>query len=366
MAAASSRSTINAYTVSNTRLIGLLLSVFAWVLLTGYSCRFSSDDDEDQDWNAFFDNPVIAAGQAMSGALWNNPSVVEEGGQFVMYLTSNSVPEPGKDVLPYRATSSDSINWAIDTTPLLTLGLTGEFDETGIDAPSVVFFNGEYHMYYTGAGSEGLSGPLSVGHATSVDGLTWAKDPNGPVLVPTGVATDWNGLQVGEPGAVIFNNRVYLYFAAVGLRPGGGTPPVKRTIGLATSIDGYTFDSPQQVLEQGARYPALIGFSGYSAPAAVVLDRRLHLFYDAVSEGPDFVQVALEHAVSSNGLVWVEDDQSIFVRSDFSWTRREIRAPTVIGDNDRVRMWFAGDDFLDRGLWGIGYATADAAIYARD
>jgi len=340
--------------------LAYMLTVF---LATGCSSDSGSSGSQ-QGWSAYNSNPIIAMGQDLTGAQWNDPSVIKSGSTYVMYLTANSTGIPGQDVLPFRATSADGITWSINTTSLLTPGNTNDFDEAGIETPSVIFFNGEYHMYYTGVGSGGLSGPLSIGHATSTDGVTWVKDPiSNPVLIPTSVQTDWNGVQVGEPGAVIFNNQVYLFFTAVGLRPGGGTPLAMRTIGLAISTDGTSFGSQVQVLEQSARYPATGNYSGYSTPSALVYSGQLHLFYDVVQENPGFEQVALEHASSPDGITWAEDNTSIFVRSDFAWTMREIRSPAVINDGNLLKMWFAGDDVIANSIWGIGYASANAGIY---
>lgn len=53
---------------------------------------------------------------------------------------------------------------------------------------------------------------------------------------------------------------------------------------------------------------------------------------------------------------------SIFTRSDFFWTQNEIRSPSVVVEDDTVKMWFAGHtiDFnnLTACHMGIGYATA--------
>lgn len=335
------------------------------ILLLALNACAKSDDSvpavgAQDSWIAFNGNPVISEGDAFSMAQWNDPTVIESGGTFTMYMTANSTGAYGVDVLPYLATSTDGTNWTINPTPLLALGMSGSFDEIGVETPSVVFFGGEYHMYYTGVGIGGLGGPLSIGHATSPDGLTWTKDA--AVLNPSGTGSDWNGIQVAEPGAVVFNGTVYLYFAAIGFRP-SGTPLVKRTIGLATSANGYIFNAPTMVLEQSARYPAASGYSGYSTPSAFELNSQLHLVYDVVEESAGFVQVALEHAVSADGLTWTEDSAPIFTRSDFIWTDREIRSPFVLLDGSTLKMWFAGDDVILNALWGIGYATVADTIY---
>ncbi len=316
-------------------------------------------------WTAYAGNPVITMGDALAGAQWNDPCVLKEGATYVMYLTANT-GAPGENVVPFRATSLDGLAWSIDTTPLLATGSNpGDFDYAKVETPSVVFFNGEYHMYYTGVQTD-FNDPVYIGHATSPDGLVWTKDPANPAVSPTLNQSDWNGWHTGEPGAVVFNSKVYLYFTAAGLRGASG-PVVKRTIGMAISDDGFVFGASTQVLEQGTLYTPEKNYEGYSTPSALVVGLTMHLFYDVVriisSENPDWVQFTLHHAQSSDGVGWAEDALPIFVRIDASWTRREVRAPVVIHDSAKFKMWFAGDDFISSGVWGIGYADAEEGLY---
>jgi predicted GH43/DUF377 family glycosyl hydrolase len=341
----------------------VLFTVIICSVVVLLGCNSGGSDRIDNpvpQWQAYSGNPIINYGQAIPGAFWNDPCVLLEDSKYVMYLTSNT-GAIGGEVLPFRASSSDGVAWEINTTPLLASGTDpADFDYGRIETPSVIFFNGEYHMYYSGIQTD-ETGPIAVGHAVSPDGITWTKATPNPVLSPTGNATDWNGVHVGEPGAVVFNGEVYLYFTAGALRGVAGEPNSKHVIGLSISDDGYNFGPQMQVLEQGNLYPAADGYEGYSTPAALVYNDRVHLFYDVaqILQGTDWTQVALHHAVSENGIDgWVEDAQSIFVYTDFSWTQREIRAPHVIIKGTDAMMWFAGDDFLARQISGIGLATA--------
>lgn len=264
-----------------------------------------------------------------------------------MYLTT-AVRQPGAPpVQPFRARSEDGMKWRLDPeTPLLEPGPTDAFDSASIETPSVVRFQDRYHLYYTGVGAKGLTGPMAIGHAVSEDGVRWTKDPE-PVLVPTGKAEEWNGWQVAEPGAIVFEGQIYLYFAAVGLRE-GGNPPVRRVIGLATSRNGKDFGQPEPVLEQSDLYPPAQGFDGYSTPAAVVIDEKVHLFCDVGFFRKDdphaWTQVALHHAVSADGRTgWTQDRRAIAIRGQAHWHSLEIRSPAPLVDGSRLRLWFAGN-----------------------
>lgn len=346
--------------IAKRKLIFLILTLIYFCFGCDNSDSSSNNASSPPIWIAYESNPIIQMGDQLANAQWNDPSVLKERATYVMYLTANQ-GEIGKNVVPFYATSNDGINWDINTTPLLSSGSNvDDFDYAKIETPSVVIFANKYHMYYTGVKTD-LSGRLSIGHAVSNDGINWTKDPNNPIVEPTDDWSDWNGAQVAEPGAVVYDNKIYLYYTAVGIRPEEG-PTAKRTIGLSISNGGYTFETHRMVLEQSSTYLALDGYGGYSTPSALIINNKFHLFYDVVHE-TNFVQVALHHAVSNDGISWIEDAQAIFTRSEFNWTSREIRSPCVIHDENKLKMWFAGDNYLASGIWGIGYATVDENIY---
>lgn len=322
-------------------------------------------------WMAHAGGPVLEAGELRDQGLWNDPCVIKQGDRYIMYLTS-SVKEPFKPpVLPFRAVSEDGISWRLDPdTPLLDPEGT---PFASLETPSVVRFKDAYHLFFTGVYPEGHMPPMAVGHARSTDGIRWDVSPE-PLLKATGNVQDWNGYLVAEPGAVVFKERLLLYFTALGARP-GGSPPQLQSIGLAISQDGVSLDAPRRVLEQSELYPAAKGFVGYSTPSAFVHADRVHLLVDVVrfekGGNPEWQQVALHHAVSESGEGdFVQDVAPIFRRDDFWWTSGEIHAPTALVEEGQVKLWFGGHVALSelaplirRGVkgpeFGIGYATMD-------
>ena len=83
------------------------------------------------------------------------------------------------------ATSSDGVDWNRSASnPVLTTGAAGSWDSRNVFNPVVLEDGGVYHLWYSGSS---LLSPntYSIGHATSLDGVTWAKDPVNPVLTPT-------------------------------------------------------------------------------------------------------------------------------------------------------------------------------------
>jgi hypothetical protein len=323
-------------------------------------------------WVAAAD-PVLRAGDLRERGLWNDPSVLKVDGRYVMYLTT-SVDRPFRPpVLPFRAVSADGLNWRLEPqTPLIQAAGTAF---VSIETPSVVRFRGRYHMFFTGVFARAEPAPMAIGHAVSDDGVRWRVSPQ-PVIAATGRIGDWNGYLVGEPGAVVLGDEMLVYFSAVGARP-DGFPPQVQTIGLARTSDGERFSAPVRVLSQSALYPPSAGFAGYSTPAALLLNGKVHLFYDVAlyrrDGDPDWQQVALHHAVSADGEHgFVQDSRPIFTRDDFRWTSGEILAPSPLVDRGAVRMWFAGHvrrdqlgPLIGRGVagpeFGIGHASRPVA-----
>ena len=322
-------------------------------------------------WTPYSALPVIPAGSLRHQALWNDPCVIKSGGTYVMYMTTSTQVPFQPPVLPFRATSTDGAHWKLSpATPLLDISQT---PFASAETPSVVLYKGTYHMFFTGIYTHPGSAPMAVGHAQSADGIHWAVSAQ-PVLQASGRVRDWNGYSVAEPGAVVYNDAIYVYFTATGARA-SGRPPQDQSIGLATTVDGTHFTSQTRVLRQTGFYPSAKGYAGYSTPSAYVQGGRINLVYDVAkfTEGanPEWQQVAILHSVASNpdGMgIFYDDKVPMFQRSDFSWTSGEILAPTVLVDGAKLKMWFAGhvrnedlgpliqNDFAGP-YFGIGYAT---------
>lgn len=300
---------------------------------------------------------VLSFGDYMSKALWNDPSVIKINEHYVMYATANVGGQWGT-VLPFRGTSKDGIHWVMNPRPLLALGQSGSFDEDSVETPSIVHFKGQYHMFYTGIVKGLIRQKMAIGHAISNDGIVWRRVSKTPLIKPTGnFFRDWNGFHVAEPGAVVFKNRLYVYFHASGRRDGGGSPGNQSAIGYIVSDDGVTFSPMKKILTQGPLYPsdAPEQFLGYSTPSAVVVNNKVHLFYDVIANKPSWQQVALHHAVSTDGINFIEDEQSLLKRDDVSWTKTEIRAPSALYEDGRFKIWFGGHDIQNLKESGIGY-----------
>jgi predicted GH43/DUF377 family glycosyl hydrolase len=270
-----------------------------------------------------------------------------------------------QDIKIYRLVSYDGMGWTLSpSTPVFTKSSVGTaWDSKGAETPGVVYFNGLYYLFYTGYTAMSDVTSFRIGYATSPDGINFTRSSNfvvGPTD-PTGAPSfDFKQYMVGEPGPVVVNGQIYLYFTALGADASVGT--TLQTVGLVTSADGVNWSPAQQVLKPSqSLYPRSQGWVGYSTPHAAVLGGKVHLFVDVANEIPTWKQVKLHHAVSDNGVTaWTQDATALFDRSQFSWTAEEIRSPAVYLEGTTLGLWFAGHNSTaipSTFVMGIGFAT---------
>jgi len=297
----------------------------------------------------------------LSGSDWNDPSVIKVGSQYVMYASSDNNFD--LNIAIYRLVSNDGLHWALSpSSPVFQADPNpAAWDHRAVETPDVVYFNGQFHLFYTAypvTHTDAYS--YKIGHATSADGITWVRDasyivaPNDPTNpAPSPILNpSFNQWISAEPAAVVFQNKIYLYFTAVGANLGLGT--TLQVIGLTTSSDGITWSAPQSVLEPDqALYPRAT-WIGYSTPMAAVLNGQMHLFFDVAQDATQVTpwkQLRIHHASSADGITgWTHDSSAIFSQSDFTWTSNEIRSPFTLLDGTSLFLWFAGDDGATLGI----------------
>lgn len=312
-------------------------------------------------------NPVISDNFPYG---YGDADVVKIGSLYVMHLAHGDWTASNPDgVAISRALSTDGLSWTIDpSNRLAPSAQPGAFDEQKVETPSLVYFGNQWHMYYCGMGANGR---YQIGQATSTDLYNWTRSRANPIMGINSIPGGNQVLHVCEPGAVVFNDKIYLFFVVTQVRPlPESAPPAKVSIYLATSTDttGDSFTAPVEVLSQGPLFPASLGYAGYSTVNVQADGNTLHLFHDVFWYNGDpnspwggYYQAALGHATSADGMTWTEDDVPVLTRDQFAWTSREIRAPAVIRDGAEWKMWFSGDNISATtytGQFSIGYATA--------
>jgi predicted GH43/DUF377 family glycosyl hydrolase len=163
------------------------------------------------------------------------------------------------------ATSPDGVNW----TPynpvnpgqwgyVVYRATPGTYDQGGISHMDVIYYDGQYWMYYLAMPTSSYAG-LVVGLATSPDGINWTQHPQ-PVLTP---GETWNFWGAGtslvqslyRPSAVVVDDTMYLYYG--GTDDYSAYPAHNYDIGLAfSSLSGPDGHIELEQEFDPAEYPA--------------------------------------------------------------------------------------------------------------
>ena len=123
--------------------------------------------------------------------------------------------------------------------PLLSPGPSA-WDAGALETMTVVKVGNWWHMYYEAwaVGNYDGLGAIAIGHATSLDGVHWVKDPANPVLPAS--ANDWDAAGTWDP-SVIYEDGLFK------LWHGGNAGDW----GYATSTDGVHFVEHGQLSHLG-------------------------------------------------------------------------------------------------------------------
>jgi predicted GH43/DUF377 family glycosyl hydrolase len=119
------------------------------------------------------------------------------------------------------ATSKDGETWTVHPASPVFIPTGSGWESNGISYPKIVRAEQAYCMLY--AGGDGVHGSM-IGVATSLDGKTWQRYENNPVIVISGSA---------PTGLEIHDGQFYLLYTSL-------IPPAS-SINLAQSPDGFTW-----------------------------------------------------------------------------------------------------------------------------
>ncbi len=235
---------------------------------------------------------------------------------------------------------------------VITAGATGEWNERQAVQPSLVNDGTTWRLYYRGHYQASLN---AFGVATSTDGITWTQYASNPVLSPAATGS-WDEFGLASP-AVIYDPDDpsapwKLYYHAKSLLDGS------RSIGLATSTDGYAFTrygtSPVVMHGTAGSYDDVSAH----APAVTLVDGLYHMYYSAKSAANVY---SIVHAVSiDNGYTWTKDPSPVFFTDPLgSFDTVRVSHPWVAPLGDGMQFLYSGStnsDFL-----AIGGGTSDDA-----
>ena len=159
-----------------------------------------------------------------------------------------------------------------------------------------------------------------------------------------------------DPAVVRFAEGYWLYYSLSPFRDGRADDGL--AIGIARSDDLATWHKVGEILPQTA-YER----NGLCAPGAIVLEDKVHLFYQTYGNGP---KDAICHAFSENGLHFTRNVTNPIFAPAGDWTvGRAIDADVIIHD-DRLLLYFATRDPAMRiQMLGVAAAPLDSG-FGRD
>lgn len=234
--------------------------------------------------------------------------------------------------------------WAVQSpVPVLSLGSMGSFDQTYLTEPYVMWDGNHYKMWYVGASLE----EGTVGLATSVDGVNWAKEPTNPVL-KVGPANTWDERGINGFSVLKEGTGYSMWYSARG--------NASRSIGHAVSPDGITW----------TKYVANpIFVTGVSGTWDENLDGcfvikdgpTYHMWYTAMEKATEIRRVG--YASSSDGMNWTKEANAVLpTGAPGQWDEIYATWPSVIKEADgSFTMWYFGSGGSPFDT-GIGWATS--------
>ncbi|MDO9537655.1 MAG: M20/M25/M40 family metallo-hydrolase, partial [Thermoplasmata archaeon] len=238
------------------------------------------------------------------------------------------------------ATSPDGISWTKHGI-VLYHGIVGELDSNYASYPTVIF-DGEYKMWYSGW--NGVN--VRIMHANSSDGINWIKH---------GIAVD-----VGAAGTM---DETYAYFPCV-IKTNeykiwySGFDGLKHRILYANSTDGITWTKhPEDITPLG---PGIMHGDGLVwSPEVTYFDGLYHMYYGRY----DGSRYRIMHATSPDGLKWSDKGLAIDVGISGNYDFTGADMCSVLVTENETKVWYSGFNGVN---WRIMYANITPQDPAKD
>ncbi|MCK5639295.1 MAG: hypothetical protein KAJ19_00805, partial [Gammaproteobacteria bacterium] len=310
-------------------------------------CMFNLISAQTQ-WVRYGDAPVLELGPAGS---WEDyyvttPYIIEVDDTLRMWY--GGCEDANENYAIGYAWSIDGITWTKwDNNPVLEVGIAGSWDAKRVAWPEVQYQNGEYIMWYSGKGNANPYDRLKIGVARASDPVHWVKDTNNPVFEGSADGS-WDDKHVVVFCVEYDGSEYTMWYSG---RQGGGHYQIGRSFS-ADGVTNWLRDSSNPIIPNGAvgewDYQETWGSSLYRVGELV------EIFYSGVGTG-----VAIGLATSSDGDNFTKyPGNPIFEHgSSGSWDDYSVSYPSVGYDSTSTtfRIWYVGNDGQHA---QIGYATS--------
>jgi hypothetical protein len=158
-----------------------------------------------------------------------------------------------------------------------------------------------------------------------------------------------------DPAVVRFDGKYWLYFS---IPPYDGKPTVGWTIGVATSDNLVDWTKRYEMRNTGEAEA-----KGFTAPGAIVLEGKIHLFYQTYGNGK---QDAICHAWSNDGVHFTRNPTNPIFQPTGDWTvGRAIDADVIPYKGRLLLYWATRDPAMKVQMLGVAAAPLSSG-FARD
>lgn len=285
-----------------------------------------------------------------------DPSVIRDGDTLRMYYSSLLTDHTEKLVIA-GAKSVDGINWIpannIENEESVALDINaGEWDNH-LEAVSIIRQGGETWMYYCGYEEEaGVAGTIvaegQIGLAVSTNNKSFTRSFTDPIL-SLGITNAKDANALFSPTVIKEGNTYYMLY--VGYCIENCTPAFIGILG-ATSTDGETWTKLSQPIINGTDFN--LDWAEVIKEPAIVKGPD-NIFYLFIS-GDTSIGIARSNSILGPYEVYPDP----ILKKEYDWEEYSVIAPSVIIENNKVRMWYMGVVVSGTGAdFAIGYAESD-------
>lgn len=285
-----------------------------------------------------------------------DPSVIRDGDTLRMYYSSLLV-SPAEKLLIAGAKSIDGLHWIpsdnITGKESIALDVNSSSWDKHLEAVAVLRQGNETWMYYCGYPEEAdVAGTIiaegQIGLARSSNNITFTRAFGDPVL-KLGATNSKDANALFSPTLLKEGNTYYVLY--VGYCIENCSPAFIGILG-ATSTDGKVWTKLNQPIISGTDFD---------------LEWAQVIKEPALVKGPDGIfylfisgDKSIGVARSNNILGPYEVYPDPILKIDYDWESTSVIAPSVLIENNKVRMWYMGVVASGTGAdFAIGYAESD-------
>lgn len=135
------------------------------------------------------------------------------------------------------AWSMDGIDWHKKTDiPVLAVDPSHSWEDEFIQDPKVLKTDNVYHMWYGAKGS--IQGGQQIGYAASHDGINWMRSSSSPII-STGGSGAWDEFLCSFPTVVYSDNVYHLWYTGADQNFANSKFPYYWDIGYACDSSGF-------------------------------------------------------------------------------------------------------------------------------